>query len=429
MLRKQYMREAKLKIGEEVEIAGWVHKFVDMGKLKFIFLRDRTGIVQVTAKKGLVPDELLARITAGKESVVRVKGTMKESKMAPEGVELIPVEFEVLNEVTEKLPVDPTEEVPSDLETRLEFRYIDLRRKKINAIFELKSVLSRAFRETLFNMDFIEMQVPAIIGTASEGGTDVFEVKYFENRAFLVQSPQIYKQMAVIGGVDKVMITMPVFRAEKHNTTSHLNEIYQMDIEMGFADHHDAMDILEKVFISMLKAASEKPDLLAACGATVNVPEKIRRFTYTEIIEMLKKAGEQIEWGADFSREHEKKMYELIGDEAFFIYEYPTAIRAFYSMPSEKNPKICNAFDLMYRGLEISSGAQRIHKADLLAEALRSRNLDPANFDFYVRAFRFGAPPHAGWSIGLERAAMRICNADNIREVALFPRDRTRLHP
>lgn len=367
MLRSDYVREAKGKKGQQVEVAGWVHKFIDMGKLKFILLRDRTGIIQVTAKKGVVPDELLAKFSATKESAVRVRGTISESRMAPEGIELIPTEFEVLNAVTDKLPVDPTDEVPSDIETRLEYRYLDLRRKKINAIFELKSVLARAFRETLLDAGFTEMHVPAIMGAASEGGTDVFEVKYFENRAFLVQSPQIYKQLAVIGGMDKVMITMPVFRAEKHNTTTHLNEIYQMDVEIGFADHFDAMDVLEKVFISMLAAAAARQDLLSASGGSVIVPEKIKRFTYTELVELLKKNGEQIEWGQDFSREHEKKMYELLGEEAFFIYGYPTAIRAFYSMPSAKDPKICNAFDLMYRGLEISSGAQRVYKADQLS--------------------------------------------------------------
>lgn len=429
MFRKDYIKDAKAKKTEEVEIAGWVHKFVDMGKLKFVILRDRTGMIQITAKKGIVSEEIMAKITANREYVVRVKGKVVESKMAPEGVEIIPSEFEILNKVDEKLPVDPTEEVPAELETRLEYRYLDLRRKKINAIFELKSVLINTFRNKLFDMGFTEIHPPSIIAAASEGGTDVFEIKYFENRAFLVQSPQLYKQLAVIGGLDKVFITMPVFRAEKHNTTTHLNEVLQMDIEMGFANHHDAMDVLEAVFLEILKVASSRPDLVAACGTNIVVPEKIKRITYTEIIEMLQKNGDKIKWGEDFSREQEKHIFDLIKEEAIFIYEYPTALRAFYSMPNEKNPQICNAFDLMYRGLEISSGAQRIHNIDILDQQLKARNLDPANFEFYRRAFKFGAPPHAGWSIGLERLAMKICNADNIREVALFPRDRTRLTP
>ncbi|MEW6529166.1 MAG: aspartate--tRNA(Asn) ligase [Candidatus Micrarchaeota archaeon] len=435
MFRTDYIKDAKLKIGNEIEIAGWVHKFIDMGKLKFLTARDRTGEIQVTAKKGIISDEqLFAKITANREYVVRIHGVIKENKIAPEGVELIPSKYEVLNIVDEKLPVDPTDEIPADLDTRLEHRYLDLRRKKINAIFELKSIIVNTYRKKLLEMDFVEIHPPAIIATASEGGTDVYELKYFEHKAYLAQSPQLYKQIAVIGGLDRVFVTMPVFRAEKHNTATHLNEITMLDAEIGFADHHDAMDVFEIVFIELLKVARSKPELLQLCGANSSIPQKIisqkiKRITYTEAVDMLKKNGEQIEWGCDFSREQEKKIYALIGEEAFFIYEYPTAIRAFYSMPKESDPKICNAFDFIYKGLEISSGAQRIHKVDVLEHALKSRGLDPQDFKFYVNAFKFGAPPHAGFGLGLERMLMKMCNLDNIRETSLFPRDRTRLCP
>jgi nondiscriminating aspartyl-tRNA synthetase len=429
MLRTDYIRDAKAKKGEEVTVAGWVHKYSDMGKLKFITVRDRTGLLQVIAKKGAIPDELFAKITAAREYVVLIKGKMVESKQAPEGVELVPSAYDILSKVDLRIPVDPTDEVPSELDVRLEHRYLDLRRKSISAIFEMKSVLAQEFRSHLAQKGFIEMHPPSIIAAASEGGTDVFEVKYFENRAFLVQSPQLYKQMAVAGGMDKVYITTPVFRAEKHNTTTHLNESTQMDIEMGFCDHHDAMDMLGGTFIALLKAAAARPDLLEACKSTITVPDKINRYTYTHMIDELKKKGAKIEWGEDFTREHEKMMTDILGEEAFIIYEYPTAIRAFYSMPCEDDPKISKSYDLMYRGLELSSGAQRIHTPDLLEAQLRSRGLDPANFEFYIRAFRYGAPPHAGWSIGLERATMKICNLDNIREASMFPRDRTRLTP
>ncbi len=429
MLKTDYIKDAKLKIGNEVEIAGWVHKFIDMGKLKFIFIRDRSGQIQVIAKKGVVSDGLMAKIIANKEYVVHIKGIVKENIKAPDGVELIPSHYEILNSVDEKLPVDPTDEVLSDLETRLEYRYLDLRRRKINTIFELKSIIINAYRRKLIEMGFVEIHPPVIIMAASEGGTDIFELKYFEHKAYLAQSPQLYKQIAVIGGLDKVFITMPIFRAEKHNTSTHLNEITMLDAEIGFANDHDAMDVLETVFIEMLRAVSSKPELLAVCGAEVKVPQKIKRITYTEIIDMLKKNGEQIEWGHDFSKEQEKKIFAFVGEEAFFIYEYPTSIRAFYSMPNKNNPTICNSFDLMYRGLEISSGAQRIHKIDVLEHALKSRNLNPQDFKFYTDAFRFGAPPHAGFGLGLERITMKICNLNNIREASLFPRDRTRLYP
>lgn len=429
MFRTDYIQDAKTKKGQEVEVAGWVHKFVDMGKLKFIILRDKTGLVQITAKKGIVSDELLTKINANKEYVVKVKGIVKENKVAPDGVEIIPFDYEILNTVEEKLPIDPTEEVFAEPNTRLDYRFLDLRRKKINAIFELKSIVVNAFRKKLFEKGFVEIHPPVILGAMSEGGTNVFEMQYFEHKAYLAQSPQLYKQMTIIGGADKVFSVMPVFRAEKHNTLIHLNEITMLDAEIGFADHQDAMDILEEVIIEMLNSAAQRKDLLLLCKSDISAPKKIKRITYTEIVELLKKNNEKIDWGEDFSKEHEKKIFELVGEEAFFIYDYPTEIRAFYSMPNKQNPKICNAFDLMYRGLEISSGAQRIHKIDLLENALRRKGLEPRDFEFYLRAFRFGAPPHAGFAMGLERILMKICNVDNIRETMLFPRDRTRISP
>ncbi|PIN83689.1 aspartate--tRNA(Asn) ligase, partial [Candidatus Micrarchaeota archaeon CG11_big_fil_rev_8_21_14_0_20_47_5] len=228
----------------------------------------------------------------------------------------------------------------------------------------------------------------------------------------------------------KVFMSVPVFRAEKHNTTSHLNEVLQMDVEIGFADHIDAMDMLEKVVLQILnevKKENEKELKLLNCA--LPTPEKIPRHTYSQLVELLQKNNHSFEWGSDFSREDEAKIFSLLGEELYFIYEWPTAIRAFYSMPSSANPKICNAFDLCYRGMEIASGAQRIHAPEIIEAQLLSRGLSAADFEFYIDAFRVGAPPHAGWSIGLERIAMCISGQKNIRECALFPRDRTRLSP
>jgi aspartyl-tRNA synthetase len=203
-----------------------------------------------------------------------------------------------------------------------------------------------------------------------------------------------------------------------------------MDIEMGFANDDNVMDIEEAVFIHILKSVAEKrKSELELLKATLNVPTKVPRFTYTKLIEMLQASGEKIEWGDDFNRAHEKKMGELVGSDAYFITKWPTKIRAFYSMPSKENPEICNAFDLIYKGLEISSGAQRIHDPELLATQIKGRGLKPEDFEFYIRAFRAGAPPHSGWSIGAERITMKICGLDNIRETTLYPRDRNRIYP
>src|SRR3989339_1260196 len=427
MLRAQYISEAKEMKGK-VRIGGWVHDFRDLGKLKFVYVRDITGIIQVTMKKGIVDDELLKRVSVNKEDVVIFEGELKENKIAQDGVELIPTDFELLNSVERRLPVDPTGKVPSDPDTLMDFRYLDLRVPKTTAVFKIKSLVSGAFREKLKELQFTEIQPSAITGAATEGGTDVFPIQYFENKAYLVQSPQLYKQLAVIGGFDRVMMTVPVFRAEKHNTSTHLNEITQMDIEIGFANHNDAMEILEKVVLHILLTVKKQgANELKTAGAEINVPKKINRYTYSEMVEKLNNAGFKMSWGEDFSKDAKKKLSELVEDDLYFIYNWPTDIRAFYSMPSKEDPKICHAFDLIYRGLEIASGAQRIHQAGKLESELNRRGLTVSDFEFYLNAFRMGAPPHAGWSIGLERLVMKICNLQNIREAMMFPRDRTRL--
>ncbi|MCX6769817.1 MAG: aspartate--tRNA(Asn) ligase [Candidatus Micrarchaeota archaeon] len=430
MYRTHYVSETKGMIGKEVTLAGWVHEVRDLGKLKFVQLRDRSGIIQVTAKKGREPDAVLAEMNVPKETVVMVTGVVTESKIAEAGCELIPSKFAVLNEITAKVPFEVTGKVPADLDVRLDYRYVDLRTEKTAAIFAVRSVIVNAFREKALDSGFVEVHPPTIVEAATEGGADVFKLQYFEKEAFLVQSPQLYKQMAVIGGMDKVFMTVPVFRAEKHNTLSHLNEATQMDFEMGFATPEQAIDMLEATTIHCISRVKEKCEKeLKILGRELVVPQKIPRHTYTELVEKLNSHGVKFTWGEDFSRETEAKLVEILGYSTYFVTKWPTAVRAFYSMPSEEDEKICNAYDLNYEGLEISSGAQRIHRPELLIKALQNRGLNPSDFEFYVNAFRVGAPPHAGWSIGLDRFTMKICGLHNIREATMFPRDRVRLKP
>lgn len=430
LYRTHYVSQAKKLLGSEVVLAGWVHEVRDLGKLKFVQLRDRTGVMQITAKKGREPDHVVESMSVPKETVVQVSGKVAESKIAEAGCELIPSSFVVLNSITAKVPFEVTGKVPADLDVRLDFRYVDLRTKRASAIFAIRSAIANAFREKALMEGFVEVHPPTIAGAATEGGADVFRLQYFEKDAFLVQSPQLYKQLCVIGGMDRVFMTVPVFRAEKHNTLTHLNEATQMDFEIGFATYEDALDMLEAVVLHCLRRVNEKcAEELDALGRKLAVPERIPRHTYTELVEMLQSSGEKIEWGEDFSRETESKLSSLLGYSTYFITHWPTGIRAFYSMPCAENPKICYAYDLNFEGLEISSGAQRIHKPDMLVEALSQRGLDPSDFEFYINAFRVGAPPHAGWSIGLDRFTMKVCGLHNIREATMFPRDRVRLKP
>ncbi len=433
MMRTHYVSSVTPAMdGKEVVLAGWAHEIRDIGKIKFLVLRDRTGTVQVTAKRGIVPDEIVGSIDFVKETVIQVKGKVVTGKGAKAGVEIIPTEkVVVLGPVSTTIPFEVTGKVPAELDVRLDNRYIDLRRLETTAVFKIRSAIETAFREKLLKLEFQEITPPCIVAAATEGGTNLFRVEYFEKEAFLAQSPQLYKQMAVVGGMDKVFMTTPVFRAEKHNTVAHLNEVLQMDIEMGFGDHNDAMDVLGEVAVHIISTIKENcgKELKILGREGLKVPEKVNRYTYTDMLEKLQKMGSSTKWGEDFTKDDEKKMPEAVGEELFIVYEWPTETRAFYSMPSKEDPKICHAYDLVYMGMEVASGAQRIHIPELLTQQLKSRGLNPEAFEFYVRAFRMGAPPHAGWSIGLERMTMAVCGMGNIRECALFPRDRVRLTP
>ncbi len=414
--------------GKEVTLSGWVHEVRELGKMTFLLLRDVTGIAQVIGKKGVVADSLMDRMSLPKESVVRIVGTVKANPEAKSGFEIAIMEIENLNPISAKIPFEVTGKVPVEMDVRLNYRYIDLRRQQTEAIFKIESTILSSFREILLGRHFLEIRTPSIVAEATEGGSELFSVQYFESKAFLAQSPQLYKQLAVIGGLDRVFAITPVFRAEKSNDVYHLNEVTQMDIEMAFADHQDVISILIEAVTGIIKEVKAKNAKdLEILNVNLEVPEA-KVVTYTEVVEALKAKSAGIKFGDDFTREDEKMINELYGD-AVVVTEYPGSVRAFYSMPNDKNPELSNSFDFIYKGMEISSGAQRIHLPELLIEAIKKKGMDPKSFDFYVNAFRCGAPPHAGWSIGLERLAMKITGMDNIRECALFPRDRKRLTP
>jgi aspartyl-tRNA synthetase len=417
--------------GSEVVLAGWVHEIRDLGGVKFVILRDKTGLIQIILKKGMVDEETLELgKKLIKETAITCKGAVKSSKIAPGGREIIPKSMEVVGPVLKQVPFEVTGKVPADLDVRLNNRFIDLRRPETQAIFKVRSEVLKSFREKLVELGFQEINPPCIVGSATEGGTDLFPVVYFEREAFLAQSPQLYKQLAIMGGMDKVFMITPIFRAEKHNTTSHLNEAISMDIEMGWTDERGVMDVLEKVFLQILSNVKENcSNELQLLNVEVNVPASIPRYTYTKAIEKLNEAGVEIKWGGDFSKEHERKLWEVLGEELFFVHDWPTQVRAFYTMPYEDDESICHSFDLFYRGLEMVSGGQRIHIPDLLIKRLKAKGLKPASFESYIDSFRYGAIPHGGFGLGAERLTMALTKRTNIRECALFPRDRTRLTP
>lgn len=415
--------------GKKVTLGGWVSAIREHGNLKFIVLRDSGGTAQITAKRGDVPDAVFSQAgTLGKEDVIIIEGKVKKSEQAPNGVEIIPDGIKVLSKSEPVLPIDF--KVGANLDTRLNWRFIDFRWPETQAVFKIQNTIIESFRKFFREKNFLEMQPPCIISSASEGGAELFAIPYFDKEAFLAQSPQLYKQMGAIS-FEKVFMVSPVFRAEKFDQPTHLNEIRQMDCEIGFADDEKALEVLEEVFVAMLKAVKKENEKeLKILNRDLAIPKlPLKRITYSEAIQLLKDAGEVIEWGEDFTKTQEKRLREAVGQEAFFMKDWPTEIKAFYAMPHADNPAICKAYDLIYAGMEISSGTQRIHVPDLLAQQIEKKGLNPANFEYYINAFRFGAPPHAGWSIGLERLTMQVCGLQNIREATMFPRDRNRITP
>ena len=427
MFDRTHIGKAREQIGGTLTIAGWVKRTRVLSNISFVVVRDVTGEVQVTVK-----DDALREIAneLNREDVIKVSGEIVESKVANTGVELVPDAIEIINKARQPLPFDLFGRVESELDTRLNYRFMDFRTQKTSAIFKIQSELLLAFRTFLGERGYLEFQPPCVIASASEGGADLFMLPYFEKQAYLAQSPQLYKQMCAIS-FEKVFTVTPIWRAEKFNTPTHLNEVRQMDIEQAFADDEMVMKVLEEVLVHMLKTVVERcPKELEFLERKIVVPElPLKRVTYSDAVEMLQEAGEEMIWGEDFTKPQERKLTELVGQEAFFMKDWPSVQKAFYAMPHEDNPDIVHAFDLLYGGIELSSGTQRIHIPDLLRQQLRKKGLNPDNFTHYIESFAYGAPPHAGWSIGLERLTMTVTGMQNIRECCMFPRDRDRLVP
>ncbi len=446
---RKYTNE--LKPNDEVEVAGWIHEKRIHGKLIFLILRDREGFVQVTVSKKDVDEEtfkLAKKIS--KESVVKILGYVRNEPRAPNGIEIVPKKIIVLNKAQAPLPLDPTEKVPANLDTRLDNRFIDLRKPKVSAIFKIRSNILNIVRDFFHKRGFIEVHTPRIIATGSEGGTELFQVTYFEKEAFLAQSPQLYKQMLMASGLDKVFEIATYFRAEEHNTIWHLNEITAIDCEVAFINNHeDVMKILEELVSTIIKELNENStkELKLLGIDEIHIKKPFPRITYDKALEILNDLGVKLKYGEDLTTEAEKKLYEYFKEEGYdlyFIKDYPYTTRPFYTYIEgiedksveeiieelrEKPERKTRSFDLDYKGREISSGSQRIHLYNILVASLKFKGLRVESFKYYLEAFKYGMPPHGGFGLGIERFLMQLLNLKNIREAVLFPRDRNRLTP
>jgi nondiscriminating aspartyl-tRNA synthetase len=416
--------------GEEVTLFGWVQEIRDLGGIRFIILQDREGSLQITIPKKKVTPEVLSKSDLlQKRYCIAVKGLVKQTTMTSRGVEVIPNEIKVLGTAAPQLPIDVTGKTPANIETRLDARALDLCQEENVAAFKVQHVALGAIRDFLFEKGFLEVHTPRIIATATEGGAALFAVDYFGEKAFLAQSPQLYKEQLVMS-MEKVFEVGPFFRAEVSNTRRHLSEFVSVDIEKAFADAEDVMALLEQVIhhaCTVVKKKCEKE--LATLKHMLEVPcLPFKRLTYSEVLSDLKKQGVEIPFGEDIPTEAFKTLGKLY-PSFYFITDWPTHAKAFYIKPRDDKSELCEGFDLMWRWIELVSGGTRIADKELLVSRLVEQGLNPEAFRHHLQAFDYGMPPHAGWAIGLERLTMVLTGKKNIREVTFYPRDRLRLTP
>ena len=427
---------ADVEPGEEVTVAGWVHEIRDLGGIAFLILRDMTGRIQVKFEKEEMDDDLVKTGTeVTRESVVRVTGAVEAEERAPTGVEIIPESVAVVAPAEPELPLDPSGKVEAELSTRLDNRTLDVRRGEAQAVFEIRAEVLRAVRDYFRSVDCTEINTPKIVATGTEGGTELFPVTYFGQEAFMNQSPQLFKQLLVGSGVERVFEVGPIFRAEEHNTPRHLNEATMIDFESAFIDHHEAMDVCEGTLLAAYEAVAENcRDELETLDMVeaFDVPDEgFPRLTYEEAIERINASGgldEHLTWGDDLPTEGEKLLGDDVGGH-YFVTDWPAEIKPFYIQDYDDDPEYSKGFDLMHPRMELVSGGQREHRYEELVAGFERQGLDPDQFEYYTKMFRYGMPPHAGWAYGVERLVMTMLGLSNIREAVLFPRDRQRLSP
>jgi len=429
--RTHYSADVKPEMdGEEITLFGWVQEVRDLGALRFVILQDREGTIQITILKKKAASEVLSKAeTLQKRYSIGVKGAVKKTNMTPRGIEVIPKEIRVFNTATPQLPLDITGRTPANLEVRLDARALDLCQQENIAAFKIQHVAVEAIRDFLFERGFLEVHTPRIIGSATEGGAELFSINYFDRKAFLAQSPQLYKEQLVMS-LEKVFEIGPFFRAEESHTRRHLSEFVSIDIEQAFASAEDVMQLLEQLVQHVCQGVNGKCSReLELLKYKLKIPEvPFKRLTYGDALRDLKHEGIDIPWGEDISTQACRTLGK-VHPGLYFITDWPTHSKAFYIKPRDDNPDVCEGFDLMWRWLELVSGGTRIAFKDLLVKRLEEKGLNPESFKYHLDAFDYGMPPHAGWAIGLERLTMMLTGHKNIKDVTFYPRDKFRLTP
>jgi len=413
--------------GQNATVMGWVLSVRGHGNISFLNIKDKNGEIQVVAKKGDCPGDVREKISRLKpHSAISVSGKIRASEKAPGGVELSPEELRVFSEVEKIPPFEPQAKTVKNIDTRLEIRPIDLRRRVLQHIFNARGRVLKSIRGYFYDNAFTEINTPKIISSATEGGAALFSIFYYNKEAFLAQSPQLYKEQLTMS-FEKVFEIAPIFRAESSRTNRHLAEAISIDMEEAFVDYNDIMDRIEAVIRASVKSvsgyAADHPD---AEFAVPTVPDTIPRHSYADLVDRMQKAGAKTEFGDDLYPSNLKR----IGLEGFyFVKDWPLGPKPFYVKASASDARISESFDLMFGGLELSSGSTRIEKRDELAERMKNKGMKTDAFEYHLEAFDYGVPPHAGCGIGLERLMMALTGTENIRDVTFYPRDVDRLTP
>lgn len=429
-LERLFISELSKVDNEKVMLRGWVHKIIDLSHVVFVKLRDKSGIVQLVCDKDQVKDLRL-------ENAIEVIGTKCENEKAPGKIEVIAEKIEIVgNTYYEKLPFEVNSyKNKASLETQLDHRTVALKRPEIRAIFKVQSEIENAFRSYLKEKNFEQIHTAKIIDSSTEGGSEMFTVNYFDRRSFLAQSPQFYKQMMVGAGFERVFEVGHAYRAELHNTWRHLNEYVSLDVEMGFIkDEFELMD-LEEGFINYLYKHLNKTCKKELEMYKIKLPDKVKipRIRLDEAHKILLEKYNKKSPVGNIDAEGEvlisKYVKEKYDCDYVFLTKYPVSKRPMYTMPDDEDKNLTKSFDLIFDGLEITTGGQRINDYEQLKENIIKFDLNPEDFDFYLETFKYGMPPHGGFAIGLERLTMKILKLSNIREASLVPRDMKRLTP
>jgi len=416
--------------GREATIIGWISSIREHSNIKFLTVNDRFGSIQVILKKGEYPASLESEISNIRDhTAIAIKGKVRTEPKAPNGIELIPNDFRILSLTNKNSPIVIQSRKGVGIDTRLDLRAVDLRRPYLQSIFNIRYTVLNSCREFLRQEGFIEVNTPKIIATATEGGATLFPIFYYDREAFLTQSPQLYKEQLTMA-FENVFEIGPIFRAEPSRTNRHLSEATSIDVEKAYVDYNDVSEILERMILFLWNEIKDKNkshlEYLKIQLPDLSFPFK--RYTYSVLIEKLQRSGQSIEWGDDISQQKLSKLDDEDMKLFYFITDWPTSIKPFYVRPKSTGTE-CESFDLMYGDLELSSGSTRIHNKDELIERMKKQGLNIDAFDFHLKVFDYGMPPHAGFGLGLERLMMSMCGVDNIRDAVLFPRDIDRLSP